>query len=371
MDERLSYLLDLQRLVGRIRVDIAARGIGKTSLLRQVQRRADERGALTVWATAGEDEGLIIALADEIDRRTSGSRSEARGHLRELLEQLTVTAGVPGVAQVQATVRPRRPAGDRVRGAREFEGVVRQTVAAARAEQHGGVVLFIDEIQAADPEGLRTLAYAWQHLQSEGHDLPAAVFAAGLPNSPEVIAAVVTFNERFAYRPLDRLDEEATLVALAGPAAELGVRWDDAALERAVHIAQGYPYSVQLIADATWAAARYPDRGSILSLDHVHGGQATMQADLDALFRARWEKATPVDHDFMAAMASLGDDPVQRADIARVLGVSSDDLSVPRSRLIDKGLVDAAGHGRLQFTIPGFGQYVRSRIDSADPPSAR
>lgn len=59
MDERLSYMVDLQRLVGRVRVDVAARGIGKTSLLREVQRRADARGALTVWMTAGEQRGLI------------------------------------------------------------------------------------------------------------------------------------------------------------------------------------------------------------------------------------------------------------------------------------------------------------------------
>ena len=30
IDERLTYLIDLQRLVGRIRVDIGPRGLGKT-----------------------------------------------------------------------------------------------------------------------------------------------------------------------------------------------------------------------------------------------------------------------------------------------------------------------------------------------------
>ena len=56
-------------------------------------------------------------------------------------------------------------------------------------ENRPAVVFFVDEIQSADADGLRTSAYAWQHLQSEGSDLPAAVFAAGPPNSPEVIAA--------------------------------------------------------------------------------------------------------------------------------------------------------------------------------------
>ena len=77
-DERLSSLVDLRRLVGRIRVDHAPRGFGKTSLLREYQRRAQERGALTVWVTAGESGGLIPQIAAEISRATAGWREEAR-----------------------------------------------------------------------------------------------------------------------------------------------------------------------------------------------------------------------------------------------------------------------------------------------------
>lgn len=184
MDERLSYLIDLQRLVGRIRVDVAARGIGKTSLLREAQRRAEARGALTVWVTAGDEVPLVPAIAGEIHRRVHGWQSDTRHRLIALLEHLTVSVGVPGVATVAWS-----PGDDdrSARGAREFEEVLRETVATARSENHNGLVIFIDEIQSADPAGLRTLGYAWQHLQSEGTDVPAAVFSAGLPNTAEVI----------------------------------------------------------------------------------------------------------------------------------------------------------------------------------------
>lgn len=37
------------------------------------------------------------------------------------------------------------------------------------------LVILIDETQSADPAGLRTLVYAWQHLQAEGTDVPAAI----------------------------------------------------------------------------------------------------------------------------------------------------------------------------------------------------
>jgi hypothetical protein len=46
--------------------------------------------------------------------------------------------------------------------------------------------------------------------------------------------------------------------------------------------------------------------------------------------------------------------------------MSTTDLSVPRARLIDKGLIDAAGRGSLTFTIPGFAAYIREH--TGDPP---
>ncbi|MEO9138595.1 MAG: ATP-binding protein [Jatrophihabitans sp.] len=367
VDERLSYMADLRRLLGRIRIDIAARGIGKTSLLREMQRRAESRGALTAWVTAGESGGLIAAVAAELERVSSTWRGDTRKRLRDAVGRLTLTVGVPGVAQVEASGRPGRDAP--VRGVREFEQAIRDAVLGALKHEHTGFVLFVDEIQSADPNGLRTLAYAWQHLQSEAVDLPAGVFAAGLPTTPERIAAVVTFSERFAYRTLDRLDENAATLALVAPARALGVEWEPAALAAAVASAQGFPYSVQLAGEATWTAAGFPEPGSLLTLAHVRAGESSMQADLDALFRSRWENATPSERRMLRAIAELGGDgAAQRADVATRLGATTEELSMPRARLLDKGLVQAAGRGRLQFTIPGFADYVLNRAEWTQPP---
>ena len=64
-------------------------------------------------------------------------------------------------------------------------------------------------------------------------------------------------------------------------------------------------------------------------------------------------------------MAGLGDGLVRRGELARAMGVTSDELSVPRARLIDKGIIDVAGRGELQFTIPGFAEFVRDHTDNA------
>lgn len=134
--------------------------------------------------------------------------------------------------------------------------------------------------------------------------MPAAVFAAGLPDAPEKIAAVVTFTERIAYRPLQILTPDAEEIAISVPARKIGVIWAADALHEALEIACGYPYSVQLIADASWSVAGRPDPGATITLDHVL-----------------------------------------------------------RGRLIDKGFIQAADRGELEFTIPGFEAYIHTIDD--------
>ncbi|MCW2131290.1 hypothetical protein B0G38_000432 [Arthrobacter sp. VKM Ac-2550] len=113
-DERLSCLIDLGRLVGRIRIDHAPRGLGKTSLLRQYQRRAKERGALTIWVTAGESAGLISQIAAEVERESATWRTDARsaGCASRIPHR---PGGVPDVISVDATLKPERAA-DILRG---------------------------------------------------------------------------------------------------------------------------------------------------------------------------------------------------------------------------------------------------------------
>ena len=363
IQERLDYLTGLHRLVGRIRVDIGPRGLGKTSLLRAAQRAAEARGAATVWVTAGERSGLIAAIAAQVMELSATWTANRRTALLDALGALTITTkmSVPGIVSVSATHTPEegtsRPADA---GTRAFQRMIVDATALAGEEGRSGLVLFIDEIQAADEDGIRSLAYAWQHLQSEGADVPVAVFAAGLSITPDVIAAAVTFSERFAYRRLAGLTEDAAALALVDPARALGIEWDDDALRSAVEAAAGFPYSVQLIGDATWTAAGYPPAGDVLRLAQVEIGKARALEDLDSLFRSRWQQATPAEQDFLAAMARLeAAGPITRRAVVDALGGS--DVSVVRSRLIDKGMIDAPSYGNLGFTVPGFAHWIRSR----------
>ncbi|MGM7679830.1 ATP-binding protein [Microbacterium sp. A94] len=359
--ERLSLMVDLQRLIGRIHVAFGERGIGKTSLLRAYQRLAEEREVLCIWITAGEPDGLIAQIIEGIREATSSWPQAAAKTIREHLDELTVTLGVPGIASVSAKTKSSRTT-DRV-GARALEKLIHATTEDRKRVK--ALVLFIDEVQSADADGIRTLAYAWQHLQAEHPSIPAAVHAAGLPNAPEQIADAVTFSERFAYRPLEMLSVGAQVAALRDPASELQVEWEPDALELAAQLAAGYPYAVQLYGDAAWIAAGRPDAGGTITQDDVKKARTSVDRDLRNLFAARWANTTPNQRRFLIAVAWLQEKNAQvdRADLANVLEVSSRSLSSVRARLIAKGLIHSEGHGRVTIPVPGFAGYIRELED--------
>lgn len=63
------------------------------------------------------------------------------------------------------------------------------------------------------------------------------------------------------------------------------------------------------------------------------------------------------------AAADLGHDPVgavATADVAAVLGKKPQSLSPARDSLLKKGLIYSGERGRIAFTVPHFGRYLRS-----------
>ncbi|RNI24906.1 ATP-binding protein [Flexivirga caeni] len=370
INERLELMSSLGRLVPRIRVDHGPRGVGKTSLLRQAEQRALAKDAATIWVTAGESAGLVPAIADGAERMVRRWPKRLRERVTDALStlELKVSGGVPGVASIEAAWSA-PGASRRARGAtRQFEDLVVATVESARERRFSGLVLLVDEVQAADPASLRTISYAWQHFQSERRMLPVALFAAGLPESVTLINQAVSNSERFAYRQLKDLAPDAVALALATPARELGVGWSAAAIDAAVRYAAGYPHTVQLIGENAWRHAGFPNPGAVIKREHVDAAAADAEEDLRELFTARLSKVTRQGElDIVLAMAALGDGPVRRSAVAAAIGKTSDALGVPRGRLIGAGIISDTSHGYLEFTVPGFAAFVRETHDIAAP----
>lgn len=351
--DRLARLDAFGRSGGPLLAFYGPRGFGKTSLLRAAQREAVGNGYLTVWVTGRDDAPLAPdlagALAEEVrDNRSLLAQASA---LLVSLDKVQFEVGIPGARVTAETVR-QRPSD-------AIESGLKQAARLAREHDHHGLVVFVDEFQDAPKADRRSLLIALQHFDGAPKGHPVAIVAAGLPALPSAVTDAATFGERSDFHELRLLNDVATVEALKLPAEQLGVSWSQEALEQAIELTQGYPHEVQLLGEATWNAAR-PERGDSISAGHLRQGREIAERRMDQLFAARLAKTSEEQRRFLAAMAALGDAAVARGSIAGALGVATEALSRPRQELIDRGLIEPAGHGRLQFTVPGFADYLRT-----------
>ena len=227
-----------------------------------------------------------------------------------------------------------------------------------------GVAVFIDEMQDLGADDVSALCAACHELSQSG--LPVIVVGAGLPHLPAVLSASKSYSERlFSYRRIDRLTREASDHALVAPAEEEDAAFTGEALAAMYEATGGYPYFIQAYGKTVWdLAPRSP-----ITADDVAVAAPEAERELAVgFFGSRFERATPAERDYLRAMADaavdLGADPigaVATADVAAVLGKKPQSLSPARDALLKKGLIFSGERGRIAFTVPHFGRYLREQ----------
>jgi hypothetical protein len=348
------------------------RGVGKTVLLNALRSAAVRKGWGTGKLEARPDQSLRRPLSGALHqavRELGRSRSaEVDGHdevlgvIRSFAER---EAGAdarlkdrwsPGIAV--PAVRGRADSGDI-----EIDLVeLLSDVGGLAADKGLGVAVFVDEMQDVGPADVSALCAACHELSQSG--LPVIVVGAGLPHLPAVLSASKSYSERlFSYQRIDRLSREAADRALAAPAAEEEAEYDDAALAAMYDATGGYPYFIQAYGKAVWDLA---PRSPITPADVAVAAPEAERELAVGFFGSRYDRATPGERDYLRAMADAdsGSDPVgavATADVASVLGKKPQSLSPARDSLLKKGLIYSGERGRIAFTVPHFGRYLRTQ----------
>lgn len=373
---RLAQVIAFGEMAGPLAIVTGPRGLGKTSLLRDVADQAATEGFVTVWLVGVKRQPLLGDLAKKV--RSSLERTDVLStpRLRQRFTELGVRFHL-GIASVEAKFAPDGPE-PRAAAASvtDVEELLHEASNAVRDRGGAGLLLIIDELHAPldprsdrdsrpDPTALRdvgALMAAVQNMEAERERYPLAVIGAGLPQTKSQLTKAATFGERTHETVLTELDEFASQALLVEPARQLDVTWTDEAISAAVRRADGYPQALQLIGSAAWDEAK-PERGGAIERVHVERSEKVVDLQMTSMFLARWEVATEYERRLLRAMSESGEEVVARYDIADRMGVNSRELSVARASLISKGIIESAGHGTLRFTIPGFDRFVRSRGD--------
>jgi hypothetical protein len=233
-----------------------------------------------------------------------------------------------------------------------------------------GVAIFIDEMQDLGPDDVSALCAACHEISQSG--LPVIVVGAGLPHLPAVLSASKSYSERlFKYSRIDRLDRSAADLALQLPAKDEGAEFHEDALDAMYAATGGYPYFVQAYGKVAWDSAP----ASPITLEDIRVAAPEAEAELAVgFFGARYERATPGEREYLRAMADAAQiaaqdaegpglddsESVSTASVAAVLDRKPQSLSVARDALLKKGLIFSAERGRIAFTVPHFGRYLRA-----------
>lgn len=358
LGDLLARVTTFGELAGPPVVLHAPRGLGKTSLLRDTEERARELGFVTAWVACAKGSPLLTELAGSVRRSLIEAEVLDDRSTKRVLETISVEFAIFGVGMTTEFGTGRGDPEPPAAAINGLERLLHEAARSVRVRGGAGLLVLIDELHAAPYGELGILLNALQNLAGRRAENPLAVMTAGLPSTPEMIMRAATFGERSEFMSIERFDQPDSRRVLQEPAQEVEVTWRDEALLAGLEIADGNPYLLQLVGDATWQEAA-PLAGDILEVDDLRAGQERMRGQLAAMCRARWDSASELEQSFLAAMAGYPDEIVPREHIATTMGRESRAISVPRARLIDRGVIEAAGRGRLRFTLPGMGAWIR------------
>lgn len=367
--EQVRILLGrtLQRRPEKSILMTGLRGVGKTVLLNELARIAEDAGYRTILVEAHESKPLAVLLAPHLRRllfaldRMAGAGDKAKRGLAVLKGFLGAIKVTVAEVEIGLDLEPVQGLADS--GDLEVDIPDLFTVVAEAAQERGtGIAILIDEIQYFSSEELSALIMAMHRMQQR--QLPLVLIGAGLPTLPGLAGESKSYSERlFSFPSVGPLPETDAEKAVRDPLTTEGVSIDGDALKEIFRLTNGYPYFLQEWGYQAWNQAK----GSPITLQDVLETSQLVTPRLDQnFFRVRFDRLTPTEKKFLRAMAQLGPGPYRTGDIAHCLGVTNSRLGPVRASLIKKGMIYSPAHGDMAFTVPLFDEFMRRAIPEFD-----
>ncbi len=321
----------------RTSIFVGARGTGKTALLTYFSERCREAG----WISANV--ACIPGMLEDILQQTAYSAEELLpADSKKTLTSVQV-GSVLGLSWEQENeVRPNW----RMRLTKYLELLEEQGV---------GLLITVDEVSARLDEMIQ-LAAVYQLLVRENRKI--ALLMAGLPSEVSLLLndRSVSFLRRASQYELGAIEDYEVEEAFRQTVEQAGKTIAPEALEMAVQKIDGFPYMLQLVGYRTWEMA--DDSADIILLKDVERGAPLAEKDFESrVLKATIRELSKGDIAFLKAM--LADDKESEVmKIEKRLKKNSGYVSRYRKRLIEQGVIEATGRGRVQFALPGLRKYL-------------
>ena len=342
-------------------IAVGLRGVGKTVIMNEVQKVADQRGFHTIYIEAYDEVRLPDVLAKglrpillKISRSAAAKELGARAlaGLRNFASAFNVS-----IAGMDLSVKSEEGLSDTGDITADLPDLILSVGEAAKA--HGSAVaIIIDEVQYLSEQDMSALIMSIHRCNQRS--LPIILFGAGLPQLRAKMGDAKSYVERlFDFPHVDALPDEDARIAIEKPARDEGVSFAPDALDEILRVTARYPYFIQEWGHFAWLQA---ETSPITKTDVVTSNGAAIKKLDESFFRVRLDRMTPTERRYMRALAQLGPGSHRSGDIAKTYGARVTSVAPLRSSLIAKGMIYSPAHGDTAFTVPLFDEFMRREM---------
>lgn len=365
------YLNGFPEFPRNVRV-VGLRGVGKTVLLQRYAALAEESEWVVVRRELGTDlqDEAAFGLAvlndcrfalDRVARRTAAARHSkaAIAHALDLLGGISVgLAGLSLTVRMPSTAIRQRPVlSDQLFSA--LEATCRTAASAGRR----GVILSYDEAHllrdSANQKQYPLSALLAAVARAQRESIPVMLVVCGLPPLTDNLALAKSYSERmFQAEVLDALRPPEDQHAFERPLSENHRDFEPELIEAVRGDARGYPFHIQFFGALLWDSVPLSEP---ITKEHFRLLRPAILDALDhAFFDARLARTSNWERRLLVAIAVDGESSPIRSVLNRM---DADHPGTSRlvARLVAKGLVYKPERGRLAFTVPLFGDYLRRK----------
>lgn len=347
---------------------VGLRGVGKTVLLGEIQRLAEDQDYKVTFIEAHESRQkktlpqLLIPhlrrILFELDRGQLISE-KAKKALRVFKSFMSALKVKQGDLEFSIDIEPET--GEADSGDLEIDlAALFVAIGEAAKDRNTAVAIIIDELQYLDEKELSAMIMAIHRVSQKS--LPLILVGAGLPQLVGKAGDSKSYAERlFSYPEIGALTHEDAITALQAPVKLLGVTFSADALHAIYKITKGYPYFLQEWGYHAWNTA--DSHQSEINQHDVANATTLAIANLDKnFFKVRFDRLTPSEKKYVRALAEFGFKPQRSGDIATKLGKTVEQVAPLRAQLISKGMIYSPAHGDIAFTVPLFEEFLVREI---------
>lgn len=255
-------------------------------------------------------------------------------------------------------------------------------------DENQAIVLLFDEFDVLDnPNPDRAGVTFFPYLRElMGKHFSAQKFIFVIGRKPEDLSTIVLSifkgvpSQRISL--LQKKDAES-IIRLSEEEGNQTLLWNDSAVERVWQLTHGHPYITQLLCRVTWDRVHDEDHVStpVAGIEHVDASIEDALREGTNAFAWIWEGLPPAERFVIAALSQSDDKPVSRDEIDSILQQSgvriiiSEFMSAPET-LVSWDLLEKLSNDIFQFRVPLFRLWaqqnkplivVKEEIDRLDP----